>query len=86
MWFQGAVFQAGPSDLTRTVLNLSIFRWLSDVLQSVKCFANYLGGLAGVGVLFLGPMASLTHPGEEGRGAEGRGGGGDCTSSRWRSE
>lgn len=46
VWFQSSPFQTSPSDLTWTMLNLSIFRLLCDALQSVKCFANYLGGLA----------------------------------------
>lgn len=35
-----------------TMLNLSIFHFLLDVLQSVKCFANYLGSLAGEACCF----------------------------------
>lgn len=52
MWFLSSVFPTSPSDLTRAVLNLSIFRLLFDVLQCVKGFANYLGGLAGVACCF----------------------------------
>lgn len=52
MWFLSSRLQTSPSDLTRTMLNLSIFRSLFDVLQCVKCFANYLGGLAGVACCF----------------------------------